>query len=428
MRMVGLIVAVLCASPASELAAAVADCASMPPTERPFVRYLTTFAIADEHQAASGKVLSYWCNCLSTSRRIREPIAVSDTLWRVDLRDYGWDAKAWEELTVATADPYFRDVSLPTETQTLYSMTGSLGAILRADYFVAETSSGPAYRAFLGLPDTIAATQSKFRIRLDDAKALSLEIGGSKLVSPVALHNRRLVRFPTLTGYWWQSEDHLSSAGRKSVLDFLTDSEADGGEFIWSLPNGLQAYAVSNAEGKVLDVVPADIAQDYQTRFKDKQIYTGRSCVICHSEGIKSFRDDIAEMVRGGIVSLQSYDKAKANRLEEFFLTEKPFDADQQLYAKAVREATGWDTDTFAKEFERLTYDYLERPVNAAQASRELGVSVDGLKTALVEYGKKLVASGTMAALLAGQTISREAWAGAYPDVALILRAKGVGQ
>lgn len=412
-------------SPASELAAAAADCAAVAPIDRPFTRYLTTYAI-DADARTRTAALSFWINSLSTARRAVRPVNVSPTLLRVDLRNYHWPAAAWE--SIAAVDPYLRHLQRSSVHNQLAAMTGSAAPVLRADHFLRRSALQEHYREFLGLTKakTVADVQAAFRVRADDARALRLEIAGSTLSSRVALYNRRLIRTPTLAGYWWASDDHDTSSGRDSVLDFLTDSDADAHEFIWSLPNGLQAYAIANAAGVLLEVVPANIAQDFMTARQDKQIANPASCVGCHSSGINPFTDVVAGMIRGGVLSLKSADPAKTQAIDDLFLADLvgTIDADRELYRKAVDLAAGVDPETAAQAFDVVLDGYLDRKVDQAAAARELGIEPDDLPRAAVKYGDGRAPNGTLAAILAGQAVARDAWAQAFEAAALVLQVE----
>lgn len=402
------------ASPASEAQAAYADLARVPPAERYSTRYLTTYA--DDTPRA---VINFWLNSLSRSRQEAIPYKVSDTLYRFNLEYYDWSAEAWDQ--VAADDPYFQPY-----LDGLKETPAKL--VLRVDYFIAATSEDKHYRAMLGLGDTVGDAQASFRIRPEDVQALRVDLAGIVLDSKVAFHNRRLVRYPTLLGYWWQSEDHDSDAGDANALDRLTDSRIAGGEFIWRLPNGLQAYLIANAQGKVLATVPPNIAQDYHTASKDKQVHNPRSCIGCHATGINAFRDDASDLIRSGVIELRSYDPDKSKRLEELFLGELPqlIDADQRAYLDAVDRVCGLTPAEAAQQYETVVYTYLEKRVTADQAARELGITPNDLIFAAVDYGKAKAVSGTIAALMAGKTVSREAWADVYPTAAAMVGTKVV--
>lgn len=411
-------------SPASELNAAVTDAAQVAPINRPFVRYLTLYAVPDDRREDVLDVANFWVNSLSRRRTITKLSRVNETLLRLDVRDYGWPVEVWEALVDGRGyefKPLWGNVK-----GTVNDPIGTRSPIMRAEAFVSYASDHPFYTMFLSLPGNIKDVLTDQRIREEDIAALRLELAGAKIRSPVALHNRRLVRWPTLTGYFWKSDDHLTDFGDDSVVENVLKTDVDAGEFIWSLPNGLQAYYIAGKDGKLARVVPADIAQDYQTPAKDKQIYNARSCVGCHSSGINAFRDDIAKMIESTKVELRSKDKEKALALEERYLGELPAEivTDQKRYSQAVWKACDRSPEEIASAFTLAVVDYRESPITADIAARELGVTREQLSDLAIQYGPDNPVRGTYAALLSGETVPRQAWEAVIAEASYILASK----
>lgn len=412
-------------SPASELHAAVVDAATLATQDRPHVRYLTTYNLPEEDRADARDVVDFWLNSLSRRRTITRAQAITDSVLRIDMRDYDWPAEAWETLVQARG---YEFVPIYANTKgTAADPIGTRSPILRADAWLAYSSDHPHYTDFLRLPDTVAKLFEDQRIREDDVQALHLEIAGSKVHSGVALHNRRLIRWPTLAGYFWKSEDHLTDFAADSVLENVLKTDVDAGEYIWSLPNGLQAYYIADRDGKLVRVVPADIAQDYQTASRDKQIYNARSCVGCHSLGINKFVDDVSSLMDAERIELRTRDREKALAIEERYVLEREpiFAEDLERYARAVRLATGRHPEEIAGIFARLIWSYRDRPVDLETACRELGISTEQLASVAIPYGPDQLIHGTVASLLAGRTVPRAAWEDLIGDVVLLLASKG---
>src|SRR5262249_45667221 len=93
------------------------------------------------------------------------------------------------------------------------------------------------------------------------------------------------------TGWYWKSFDFRTSKGRENMFADPIDLNPTGGEFIFSLPNGLQGYYVSDAKGTRLELAPTDIVTD---RFAaDKTVRNGLSCMRGHDAGMKPFTDTV---------------------------------------------------------------------------------------------------------------------------------------
>jgi hypothetical protein len=65
----------------------------------------------------------------------------------------------------------------------------------------------------------------------------------------------------------------------------------DGGEIIFSLPNGLQGYYLADARGNRLDTAPIEIVSTSDPIEGDNRITAGSSCIGCHKEGMKGVKE-----------------------------------------------------------------------------------------------------------------------------------------
>ena len=412
-----LLTVLLCGLPTieSEAVEAWRDVEKVVPPDRPFVRYLTLQSIPnDVRRKAARAVARGWVNHLSMRRRIAYPAEQTGTLIRVDLRDYGWDAADWEELV--KDDPYVSYYTVEKETlDALAYHTGASRAIARFDRFAAKTCTEPLYSQFLNLPADLETLQKQFGVQKDAVKNLAL-IQRAAIpagYSEVAHHNRLIDRYPTITGYYYQTFDTKSNVADQNVLDNPFGIRFDGGEIIWSLPNGLQAYYLVNADLKQVAEVPPDIARDSHTPYSNKSVVNSRSCVGCHSEGLKPLADVISKRIRDRRVALDSYDKQKAIELEELFLSrlKESLERDKTQYADALDAACQMTPAEFAKRFLSLVHQYDDVPVDAKTAAVELGVSEDELpkilNAAAVAYPQ---VSGILTGPIDGTPIGRDSW------------------
>jgi hypothetical protein len=174
---------------------AVADLQQQPPEARAGIRYLTLYSIDVDDRAEAIKVASYVLNSLSRTRAIIKPAVVTPTLVRFSIAEYAprpqeyaaW-VGAWERL--AESDPYFHlrtqviaddrsvhgklssnaasssathspSAAIKTVTTDggwvdlaaaaqLRAATQSVGALLRADDFIARATIAPRYYEFAG--------------------------------------------------------------------------------------------------------------------------------------------------------------------------------------------------------------------------------------------------------------------------------------
>lgn len=406
------------ASPASEVQAAAADAIKLPAADARYVRYLTAYNLTPEQHADAVRVARFWVNSLSRARRLKFPVQVGPTLWRLDLRDYAWDIEAWDALT--TDDPYFYAALLGPAEAVLRTATYASLAIVRLDFFLARTAYDPFYSRFLGYGKTVAELKRQFRVRDDDVEALRLQIASAVLSSTVSQQKNRQVEYrPTIAGAWWETRDGKTSANRQDVLDAqnLVKIDFDAQEFIFSLPNGLHAFALADAKGNLLAEADPKIVTDYITAFPRKDIRTGLSCVRCHDKGgLQPVEDCIAPLVRGGRYRVLDPEKDRVQQIEDLYLPGMvgKIAAGQLAYSAVVKACNGLETTANAILMEKVVYQYLEARVNLPTAARELGV----LPT---DPRLKLTTRGAVVALLAGQTIARDTWESAYgPTVKLL--------
>jgi len=444
-------------APADAVAAAWYDVRTLPPELRPRTRYLSLYNLPSRERTEAARVLSFHANSLSREPDIVPPALLADgTLLRVNLSDYGWDADTWEKL--AQADPYFhtaveteeefdRDYGhydrfgrfVVTETRResrkvkkvvlapwlaesaaeqkaiagLVRLTRSQGPVLRADWFFRRTAiqEGDAvgYYDFLGVGKKRADFEEAVGADLGLAKRLKKEVAGVILRSTVALNNRRLVRFATVSGAYWQTLDAKANLDRRNFARVLDDGFAfDASEVIASLPNGLHAYFLANSKGVRQDTAPDFIASDATASGTDRRVHAGLSCIRCH--GAAGGIQDIDEWVRRLVappLALQSPDYDKLKRLRQLYLGDlrRQVRKDREQYADAVKRANGLTPLANARLYARWWDRYQEQDLDLARIERELGVPRARVVAALRATSRK---AGALDPVLAGLLQDKE--------------------
>ena len=394
-----LLVAAALTSPADELRAAQVDVTQLPPEVRPTTRYLSLYAIDPKLRAESINAISYVLNALSRTRAITRPQPISATLLRFNLGQYttssdeltAWSA-AWEQL--AQSDPYFHlqtEVLAPSspihpftrslihsqitasansafplppsalKTLTtdggwldlaaaaqLRAATGSIGAVLRADYFVAQATIPPAYYAFSGIPDNENDFLKSLGVDREAIQRLRADAGANLIISGVTAKPRRIVwsQGPLGGVYSTLDVDHVDaqrdpirrpittilplprgegrvrsdSPWRGEGAPFSRDAKAavaervpatdratntatfalkyEVSEWFALAPNGLWRTALFNAAGKRQDSVPDRVAKDTSDPQGDGIVVPMLSCIRCHREsGLRPFTDDQSRLL-----------------------------------------------------------------------------------------------------------------------------------
>ena len=101
--------------------------------------------------------------------------------------------------------------------------------------------------------------------------------------SGVSNNNRVLERHISRYGAYWKSYDFAGSVGKQDIFTNPLSFTHDGGEIVFNLPNGLQAYYLADAGGNRLDAAPISIVRNPAA--SDPTVRNGLSCIGCHTEG-----------------------------------------------------------------------------------------------------------------------------------------------
>src|SRR5262249_45504729 len=257
------------------------DLLRAPERTRPFRRYfslahLYNAGIPDAELEVYREALSKLINSLSWRREIAAPTPIdqSRSLFRIDLRDYGWTAVTWNEIIAQY--PYN---VLTKESQLINEISGSQAPYVRADWFAANASVAPLYHDILGLPRTVEELERQLSVdvRRDLEEERNVARAGLRS-SGVSQNNRVLERHPTASGAYWKSFDFKTNLETQNIFKDPIQFTPSGGEMIFSLPNGMQAYFLADALGRRLDEAPIAIVSD-RNNPDDPVIRNGRSCM-----------------------------------------------------------------------------------------------------------------------------------------------------
>jgi mono/diheme cytochrome c family protein len=391
------------------------DLQGQSPRERPFLRYLTLTHLYNagataEHMDTYRHCLSKLVNSLSWGRDVvaPRPIESARTIFRIDLRDYRWDEGLWEKMTAGC--PYDRPGN--EHLATCRAATGSRRPVLRGDWLASVVSRPPLYHDVLQLPLTDRELEALLRVDVatDVRQARAARAGFNG--SGVSRNNRLIERHVSSFGAYWKSHDFAGNGGHKNLFAHPLDADADGGEIIFSLPNGLQGYMLIDGRGRRIDKGPTAIVSD--PRSPDRAVENGLSCLSCHVRGMI----DKADQVRDH--ALRNRTAFGPGELDQVLTLYPPAERFQAL----LRE----DADRFARALEKagvpaggpepisaLVQRYeaeLDLPLAAAEAglpAKELLRRID----LSPQLGRTL---GTLK--LPGGTVQRQAFAAAFAELA----------
>ncbi len=272
---------------------------------RPFLRYFTLSNLfntgANEELLETYRsALSKLVNSLSWGRRIvrPQPIDPSGVILRIDLRDYGWSKKTWDRLLRSYT---YRIDFQSVEARAIRAATNDPLPILRGDWFVARASVPPLYHDILEIPATEKELEKLLQIDVAANLKLDRAARAGFNGSGVSRNNRLIERHESPHGAYWRSYDFKGNNGTKNLFAHplgvtgTHDFDHDGGEIIFTLPNGLQAYMLVDAQGNRIDQGPVEVVSD--PKRPDQKVINGLSCMSCHTSGIIPKDDQVRQSV-----------------------------------------------------------------------------------------------------------------------------------
>jgi len=375
---------------AERMAAIMADLSQIERRDQEFVRYVSlafmplpeidcseTGAMRNPmHYLQAG--VNKFINSISLGPQIVPGVPVRGTdgsVLRIDLRDYRWTPGHWDALTtgvynraaertafsadawadLAVVYPYAVDPASEPMTGVISEATGAVVPVIRGDWMLRFASEAPYYDMFLGLTDQISDLERRLGLdvnfEIQNGRVIRAGVGEGR--SGVSDHNRMLERFDLPRGgYYWKSYDFAEDVGRQSLvlhpdgppeLDRTYSGtepfEHDGGEMIFSLPNGLQGFYLSTAAGDRLTIGPTSIVSFRKRQIgKGVEIVNARSCFDCHANGIISKSDQI----RDQIIASRRYDRETTDRLLEMYIDNdrlsQVYQQDRSAYLSSLSE------------------------------------------------------------------------------------------
>ena len=416
-------------SPSEVLNAIETHLMSLSPFDRAFARYFTmthlynageTPGILQEHRKALYKLV----NSLSWGVTVTnpQPIDPQGTIFYIDLRHYEWDRNdGWTKIEAEY--PYHIAFDAPTQTALKEQLTRLQTEVksdipsVHIDWFVATASLPPLYHDLLSLPLTDRELETRLSVdvarNLRDAPGVRVWRAGTNN-SGVSNNNRVIERHTSQHGAYWKSYDFAGSVGTQNIFTHPLGFTHDGGEVIFNLPNGLQAYYLVNAIGSRLDAAPINIVSNPAA--SDPTVRNGLSCFGCHTEGMKTFEDQVRPVIESN--TNPTYNKAQALRL---YVEKSEMDAllqeDMDRY-KGALEATG---EAFG-DIEPISrfHEAFQSEVDVAYAAAAVGLETE----AFVEQIRENVGlqnAGLLVLASANGSMKRDAWTDSFGDIIFAL-------
>ena len=397
--------------------------------DRAFARYFTMTHLYNAGESAGilqeyRKALYKLVNSLSWGGTVinPQPIDSQETIFYIDLRHYEWDVNdAWGQ--IETVYPYHIAFEAPTQIALkqqlgrLQTETRSSIPSVHIDWFVATAATPPLYHNMMSLPLTDKELETRLGINVNrnlrDAPGVRVWRAGFNN-SGVSNNNRMVERHAFRDGAYWKSYDFAGNVGTQNIFNHPLSFAHDGGEVIFNLPNGLQAYYLVNAIGSRLDEAPINIVSNPAA--SDPTVRNGISCFGCHTEGMKTFEDQVRAVIESK--TNPTYDKAQALRL---YVEKSDMDAlvseDMNRY-KVALEATGGAFDDI-EPISRF-HEAFQGDVDAAYAAAVVGLGTEAFLEKIRE-NVGLQNAGLLVLDSANGSMKRDAWTSSFRDIVFSL-------
>jgi serine/threonine-protein kinase len=410
------------------------------PETRPFYRYFTLTHLYNNvegvteldmrlYRAALAKSLN--SVCWKPDLVMPHPLDEAQTVFRVDLRHLGWTNDQWRMMLrhypygmrfqnvaderIAKLD---RDIGLYTDTPLCY---------MRADWFVARCMRPPIYNNLLELPATAHDLEKLLQVDvIADFNQDQLRRAGF-VESGVSAGNRVVDRHASVHGYYWKSYDFRKGGEFNNIMKFPLGPDypghpfeslafhPDGGEMIFSLPNGLQGYMLVKEDGARLDEGPIDVVRDLTETSGAPLIVNGLSCMSCHRHGMIEFKDTVRE----GAGALGEARRKVRNLYPDPEEMKQLVSRDQKRFLRALEDVTGpflqvgddaeKPIDAFPEPVGAIARKFEQR-LGLSEVAAEVHIEDESLLKGAIQANPRLRSELGLGPLVNGERISRTNW------------------
>jgi WD40 repeat protein len=360
-------------------------------------------------------------NSLSWNTSLVVPVAVDPhrTILRIDFRQVNWNTQIWEQ--IEQANPYSLTFTFP-DAKACYELTECQMPLVRVDWLVFAASKPPLYHSVLAVPTSDGELESSLKVNVQANIDQEQAIRAAFNRSGVSQNNRLIEWHKSPYGSYWKSYDFGGNTDRQNLFGYPLGPggndgfQHDGGEIIFTLPNGLQGYLLVDAAGKRIDAGPTNIVSD--PKRGDKTVTNGVSCMSCHYTGVIPKTDEVGPAVRAN-------PKAFENSADILALYRDPkelnaiFEADAKRFAEALEKLGISSLSRSGEPISAMALRF-EQELDLRLAACELGLSV-------AEFEKRLDGAETTARMLAplrapGGTVKRDMFANIFNQAALELK------
>ena len=334
--------------------------------------------------------LSKMMNMLSIEAQIETAIPVNDeeTLYRIDLRDFGWDRAisvegaafndVWE--AIAANNPYAVEFvgddadDAKDDTQTAFP-------IQFADQMMDVAVIGNLYYAIIDVD--VAQPLANFisvdlGIDVVQNTADEDQLRAGTTQSRISRQDRLVQRddIEVRAGALWQSFDFEDDAN-ESIFEDPFGFTPGGTEAIFTLPNGMLGFIIADANDVIVE--DSDILLD--TNQNNFRAVTSVSCSNCHATGFIPVVDEVRDIAIANARDI-GLDRDEVEQLEGIYVSPQEFarqitEDSQGFYQRALQLADLpiQGGDPVSSVFLRFDQD-----LRLADAAGDLGVTPDELE------------------------------------------------
>lgn len=327
------------------------DLSKIEQDDRPFIRYLVSAHKLNEGQVmpvGKGAVDKALNSIVEKDRDLLLTSFVDEkkTIYRLDLRSFELNRTDW--LKIEAVDK----INLESNTdigRTLKLLLATKKPWLHFDNFVDIINTPALYYDFLNVSRSQRELTQKLGVNYDDdlfrLDATLIGNNDSILTNQI---NRLISRHDSQDGYFWQTYDTGPSNGdpTKNLFAFPLLPETGSArkfrfaasEVIYSLPNGLQGYALFDNKGVRLNDADINVVRDVESMVSPAPVIRNAiSCHRCHASGINPARDEIRQHV---IDHADEFGVADTDRVKSLYKGQTSLNAlfkiDNKRYAEAL--------------------------------------------------------------------------------------------
>jgi hypothetical protein len=226
------------------------------------------------------------------------------------------------------------------------------------------------------------------------------------------------------SGFFWTSYDFAGNKKNQNLFNFPLGPagaletylafEHDGGESIFTLPNGFHGYYLNEVDGTRLDVGPTAIVRDTDYSQGIGEVVNGISCISCHVKGMNAGRDEIRDVA----VNDLSFSALDRQPISEIYPGAAEVTAmlnhDKEAFLSLLDQSGGGrDTRVNGLEPIRGLFVYhLDNRVNLDRAAAELGLTAGELQSRAIYIGSDLPGAFRR---LEQAPLARDEWDNVFP-------------